>query len=127
MPLSLPGANGSSTILCAPTAVGGGVGAGGAARSASAFVVTSVPAAVAPATRKSRRVDVMARDYTPAMAIELRRFTACDEFVAVAGAFLAAREAEHNLMLGLTHTILAHPEIYPEHWLAVALDDGRVA
>lgn len=60
------------------------------------------------------------------MTIELRRTTSCTEFTALAGAFLAEREAEHNLMLGLCHTIVAHPEIYPDPWFMVALDDDRV-
>src|SRR5689334_5653806 len=63
-----------------------------------------------------------------AMPIELRRFTVCSEFLAAAGAFLAAREAEHNLMLGLCHVIVTHPEVYPDPWFLVAVDadDGRV-
>src|SRR3954471_317214 len=58
--------------------------------------------------------------------IELRRMTSCTEFTAIAGAYLAEHEAEHNLMLGLCHTIVTHPEIYPDPWFMVALDGPRV-
>src|SRR4051794_24271004 len=60
------------------------------------------------------------------MTIELQRFMTCDAFIAVAGDFLCAREAEHNLMLGLCSTIKAHPEIYRDPWFLAATDHGRV-
>src|ERR1700733_1363840 len=60
------------------------------------------------------------------MPIELQRFTTCDAFLAVAGNFLRAREAEHNLMLGLCSTIGAHPEVYRDPWFLAASEHGRV-
>lgn len=61
------------------------------------------------------------------MTIAVRHFTASREFLAAAGDYLAAREAEHNLMLGLCSTIGAHPEVYPVVRFVVAFDGGRVA
>ena len=60
------------------------------------------------------------------MPIEVQRFTSCEPLIALAGGFLGAREAEHNLILGLSSTIAAHPEIYPDHWFLAASDRGRV-
>jgi hypothetical protein len=48
------------------------------------------------------------------------------EFLGLAGGLLAAREAEHNLILGLCHTLLHHPEVYPEARFAVVSEGGRV-
>lgn len=44
----------------------------------------------------------------------VRRWSSVHEFLAEAGLFLAAREAEHCLMLGLSTLIAAHPAMYPE-------------
>jgi predicted GNAT family acetyltransferase len=60
------------------------------------------------------------------MALELRKFVAVDEFLALAGATLEAREAEHNLIFGLCATIRRHPEVYDHPWFIAAVDDGRV-
>jgi hypothetical protein len=38
--------------------------------------------------------------------------------------FLLAREAEHNLMFGLAHALRHSPEMYPDFYLAVVVDDG---
>jgi GNAT superfamily N-acetyltransferase len=47
--------------------------------------------------------------------------------MAVAGAFLEAREAEHNLLFGICSQIEADPTQYPDPpYLAAVLDDGRV-
>jgi uncharacterized protein len=49
-------------------------------------------------------------------------------FVLAAGGFLGAREAEHNLMLGLSGRLLSNPHYYGEHdpYFAVVEDGGRV-
>lgn len=44
----------------------------------------------------------------------VRSWSSVHEFLAEAGLFLAAREAEHCLMLGLSTLIAAHPAMYPE-------------
>jgi len=48
------------------------------------------------------------------MSLQVRRIGDVNEFVATAGEFLAAREAEHNLMLGICSTIRADPERFAE-------------
>lgn len=61
------------------------------------------------------------------MAIRVERPARVGEFVARAGDYLVAREAEHNLILALTSTLTTNPEVYPLPPLfAVAVDDGRV-
>lgn len=48
-------------------------------------------------------------------------------FMAVAGSFLAAREAEHNLIFGICSQIEADPTQYADApYLGAAVDDGRV-
>ena len=42
------------------------------------------------------------------------RWSSAQDFLGAAGAFLAAREAEHCLLFGLSSTIASHPEIYPD-------------
>ena len=44
--------------------------------------------------------------------MELRRFDEVDDFLAGAGDFLAAREAEHNLIFGICSTLRDSPEAY---------------
>lgn len=58
--------------------------------------------------------------------MELERFTSVDEFLALAGPYLEAREAEHNLMFGLCATIRSHPEVYRDPWFIAVLDGGAV-
>ena len=50
------------------------------------------------------------------MAPELRvqRFHRAEAFLEAAGDFLTAREAEHNLLLGIAGTLVARPHIYPQ-------------
>lgn len=51
------------------------------------------------------------------------------EFIAAAGAFLEAREAEHNLILGVCTNITRHPELVadrPPGFLTVTDDRGTV-
>jgi predicted GNAT family acetyltransferase len=45
--------------------------------------------------------------------LEVRRFEDAETFLAATGDFLTAREAEHNLLLGLAGTLVARPHIYP--------------
>ena len=57
--------------------------------------------------------------------LRLRRHPDADAFLAEVGGYLAAREAEHNLLLGIAGTILAHPELHPEApYLADVRDSG---
>lgn len=44
--------------------------------------------------------------------MQLRRFDGVDAFLAAAGEFLAAREAEHNLILGICSNLRERPESY---------------
>ncbi len=48
------------------------------------------------------------------MTLQVHRYNSVDEFLAAAGDFLVAREAEHNLMLGICSTIRADPARYAE-------------
>lgn len=41
------------------------------------------------------------------------RWSSAHDFLGAAGGFLAAREAEHCLLFGLSSTIASHPEVYP--------------
>jgi uncharacterized protein len=43
---------------------------------------------------------------------EVRRFDSAEEFLALAGAYLTTREAEHNLLLGLAGVLTARPNLY---------------
>jgi predicted GNAT family acetyltransferase len=59
--------------------------------------------------------------------MEIERPKDADEFLARAGEFLLAREAVHNLPLGLCSRLRTHPLLYGEEpYFAVALDGGRV-
>jgi GNAT superfamily N-acetyltransferase len=59
--------------------------------------------------------------------VEVRRSGTVAAFMAVAGEFLAAREAEHNLIFGICSQLEADPTQYPEPpYLAAVLDVGRV-
>jgi len=61
------------------------------------------------------------------VAIRIERPTTVGEFLARAGDYLAAREAEHNLIFAITSTLTTNPEVYPMTPLfAVALDGQRV-
>jgi uncharacterized protein len=42
------------------------------------------------------------------------RWSSAQDFLGAAGTFLAAREAEHCLLFGLSSTIASHPEVYPD-------------
>jgi hypothetical protein len=59
--------------------------------------------------------------------MELVRFADVDSFLDVAGEFLVAREAEHNLIFGIAANVRASPEIYSgPPYLAAVTDGGRV-
>jgi len=54
-------------------------------------------------------------------------WSSAHEFLGAAGDFLAAREAEHCLLLGLASTIADHPEVYREPRFWTVHDGERVA
>jgi hypothetical protein len=59
--------------------------------------------------------------------MELTRHDDAGEFLARAGDFLAAREAEHNLILGISSRLQREPMLYGEPaYLASVEDDARV-
>ena len=59
--------------------------------------------------------------------MELTRHETADAFLAHAGEFLGAREAEHNLILGLTSRLRVAPSLYGETaYFAVVGEGGRV-
>ena len=63
------------------------------------------------------------------MSLTVRRHASVDEFLAAAGGFLEAREAEHNLLFGISSAIRATPEVFaddPPQFATVADVDGRL-
>ncbi len=59
--------------------------------------------------------------------MELRRYVDVDDFLDTAGDFLVAREAEHNLILGICSSLREDPLTFgPPPYLAVVTDSGRV-
>jgi len=62
------------------------------------------------------------------MALEFHRFEDVGSFLAATGDFLAAREAEHNLLWGITSQIRDFPELFedPPTFAAVTDAGGRV-
>ena len=59
--------------------------------------------------------------------MRVERHQDANSFLAQAGEFLGAREAEHNLILGLSGRLRTEPRTYGEDpYFAVALDDERV-
>jgi len=63
------------------------------------------------------------------MPHSVQRHTSVHEFLAVAGAFLAEREAENNLLFGISSAILITPEVFAEdtpRFATVADDSGRI-
>lgn len=60
--------------------------------------------------------------------MEVRRHATADDFLEHAGEFLGEREAEHNLILGISSQLRRVPRMYGEDpFLAVVEDEGRVA
>jgi uncharacterized protein len=63
------------------------------------------------------------------MGLTFHRLDSVDAFLDLAGPFLAAREAEHNLLWGISSGVRDHPEIYSEgtpSFAAVTDGDARV-
>ena len=59
--------------------------------------------------------------------MDVHRYDKADEFLDHAGDFLAAREAEHNLILGLSARLRSDPLVYGEPpYFAVVEGNGRV-
>jgi uncharacterized protein len=59
--------------------------------------------------------------------LEVRRHGDADSFLADAGGFLLTREAEHNLILGLSGRLRVDPRVYGEApYFAVAREGGAV-
>jgi uncharacterized protein len=59
--------------------------------------------------------------------MELRRFDRVEDFLTFAGPFLVEREAEHNLILGVTGNLRDAPETFdPDPYLATVTAGGRV-
>ncbi len=58
--------------------------------------------------------------------MQIRHFADVDAFLAAAGPFLAAREAEHNLIFGICSSLRETPERYGEPYLAVVDRDETV-
>jgi predicted GNAT family acetyltransferase len=63
------------------------------------------------------------------MPLAVHRLDSVDAFLAAAGAFLVEREADHNLLFGISSAISASPELFasdPPLFLVVTDDDDRV-
>ena len=58
--------------------------------------------------------------------IRINQYSNIGSFTAAAGDFLAQREAEHNLLLGICTALKTYPERYPDAYLAAAVDQGKV-
>jgi uncharacterized protein len=59
--------------------------------------------------------------------VQLRRFDNVQEFWHRAGDYLLQHQAEHNLLLGITHALLHDPERYPDPpYLAIAEANGKI-
>ncbi len=54
------------------------------------------------------------------------RWSSVHDFLGAAGDFLAAREAEHCLLFGISSTIASHPEVYPDPRFWTVHEEGRV-
>jgi predicted GNAT family acetyltransferase len=60
------------------------------------------------------------------MGPTVARWSNVHDFLGAARDFLAAREAEHCLLFGLTSTIASHPEVYPDPRFWTVQEAGRV-
>lgn len=59
--------------------------------------------------------------------MQLRRFDNVQEFWHHAQDYLLQHQAEHNLLLGISHALLHYPERYPEPpYLAIAETNGKI-
>jgi hypothetical protein len=60
--------------------------------------------------------------------MRLDRYTGVADFLAATGEFLAAREAEHNLMLGISSSLVAAPGRHDEPpYMGAVFDSDQVA
>jgi len=61
-------------------------------------------------------------------ALRLQRFASVEAFLGVAGVYLGDREAEHNLIFGICHNLLASPGLYstPPYFAVVTNADEVV-
>ena len=61
------------------------------------------------------------------MALAFHRYDDVEAFLAATGGFLGAREAEHNLLLGISSQVRSFPDLFEEEpRFAAVTDDGRV-
>jgi len=59
--------------------------------------------------------------------MDVERYARTDDFLASAGAFLVASEAEHNLILGICEHLRDDPRLYGhDPYFAVARDGGTI-
>jgi hypothetical protein len=58
-------------------------------------------------------------------ALRLDRYERAADFLAAAGPWLAEREAEHNLILGIAATARDNPGMYLDPWFALVTDGNR--
>ena len=58
--------------------------------------------------------------------MDVIRYASVEDYLAGAGPFLEAREAEHNLIFGIASQIQADPTQFETPYLAAAVDGGRV-
>ena len=59
-----------------------------------------------------------------AARVRLERFETIEGFLGAARDFLADREAEHNLLFGISHTLLTAPGVYPKPPYLAVVSDG---
>jgi hypothetical protein len=60
--------------------------------------------------------------------MKLTRHQTVEGLLATVGDYLVAREAEHNLPLGILGTLRDQPEVYPDPpYLASVVDRGQIA
>ncbi|MGH2383073.1 MAG: GNAT family N-acetyltransferase [Candidatus Limnocylindria bacterium] len=63
------------------------------------------------------------------MSLTVRHHATVEEFLAAAGRFLEAHEAENNLLFGISSTVRATPDLFaddPAHFATVVDDAGQV-
>lgn len=60
--------------------------------------------------------------------MDITRHDSAETMVAAVGDYFVAREAEHNLPLGILGTLCDHPDVYPDPpYLAAVTDGGAIA
>jgi uncharacterized protein len=84
--------------------------------------VESTGQAARPSSSACRRIG-----HDGAVALAFHRYDDVEAFLAATGGFLGAREAEHNLLLGITSQIRSFPDLFEERpRFAAVTDDGGV-